>query len=59
MRENYVVKNQQNSTTTATTNNGPPSASVAQPENVANTNGDNLSGSENVRISQASDKYEN
>ena len=41
----------ENSTMTATTNNGPPSASVAEPthgDNLANTNGDNISGSENV-----------
>merc|ERR1711862_186674 len=45
-----IMGDPENSTTTATTNNGPPSASVAQPENVANTNGDNLSGSENGSI---------
>merc|ERR1711862_605009 len=45
-----IMGDPENSTTTATTNNGPPSSSVAQPENVANTNGDNLSGSENGSI---------
>ena len=41
----------ENSTMTATTNNGPPSASVAEPgSGDANTNGDIISGSENVRL---------
>merc|ERR1712154_605108 len=51
-----IMSDPENSTTTATTNNGPPSASVAQPENVANTNGDNLSGSENGSIAAENEK---
>merc|ERR1712083_1104730 len=40
----------ENSKMTATTNNGPPSASVAEPGDVVNANGDNISGSENGSI---------
>ena len=44
-----IMSDPENSTMTATTNNGPPSASVAEPTD-ANTNGDIISGSENVRV---------
>ena len=46
-----IMSDPENSTMTATTNNGPPSASVAEPgSGDANTNGDIISGSENVRL---------
>ena len=47
-----IMSDPENSTMTATTNNGPPSASVAEPGSGdnANTNGDIISGSENVRL---------
>merc|ERR1711971_1345040 len=48
-----IMSDPENSTMTATTNNGPPSASVAEPENIANTNGDIISGSENGSIDAA------
>merc|ERR1712066_648530 len=51
-----IMSDPENSTMTATTNNGPPSASVAEPGthgDIVNTNGDNLSGSENGSIDVA------
>merc|ERR1712083_584764 len=45
-----IMSDPENSKMTATTNNGPPSASVAEPGDVVNANGDNISGSENGSI---------